>query len=438
MKDVGIRIIGSGCAGMGAAWQLSQEGIQPVIYESHPYPGGHTATWTFDDGFVFDEGPHISFTKIDRIKNLFAESVQQDFQAFSANVNNYWQGHWIKHPAQVNLAGLPPDVVVNCIRDFVDAQNLPHDKIQHYQDWLYASFGKTFADTFPAQYTRKYHTTDAKNLTTDWLGPRLYRPDLNEVLYGALTKSTPNVHYIPDFRYPSHGGFVSYLKKFQEISEIHLNHKVVGIDTKARTLTFGNGKTAEYKSLVSSVPLPVLVPLIKDAPKDVLEAASLLSCTKTVLVNIGIDREEVTDQHWTYFYDDEYPFARLSFPYKYSPHTVPPGKSSIQAEIYFSDKWKPMTGGPDSWIEPTIEGLLKCGLVRDRSEIIHTSTLFAPWGNVIFDYDRPRCLKLVHDFLDSVGIAYCGRYGDWAYIWTDESFVSGEQGALKALSMLTR
>ena len=72
---------------------------------------------------------------------------------------------------------------------------------------------------------------------------------------------------------------------------------------------------------------------------------------------------------------------------------------------------------------------MKIGYIQDREEIIHTSTLYAPWGNVIFDHDRPKCLKVVHDFLKDVGVAYCGRYGDWAYIWTDESFISGERAA---------
>ena len=34
------------------------------------------------------------------------------------------------------------------------------------------------------QYTRKYHLTTADNMSTDWLGPRIYRPSLEEVLRG--------------------------------------------------------------------------------------------------------------------------------------------------------------------------------------------------------------------------------------------------------------
>ena len=429
MRDNGIRIIGAGCAGLGAAWHLNRNDVQPVIYEAGSHAGGHTSSHSYPDGFTFDEGPHISFTKNDRFRKLLAESVGGEFQEFVSKVNNYWQGHWIKHPAQVNLHGLPADLTVACIRDFIHAQNNNYGEINNYQDWLYATFGPTFADTFPGQYTRKYHTTEASNLTTDWLGPRLYQPNIEEVLKGALTSETEDVHYIPDFRYPTRGGFSSYLSMFEKVADIQLNHRVTTIDMAEKILTFETGKQTSFIHLISSVPLPSLIPMIKGVPDDVRDAAALLSCSQVVCVNIGISRPDISDQSWTYFYDDEFPFSRLSFPGNFSPHTVPDGCSSVQAEIYFSDKWKPRTGALEDWIQPTIDGLMKCGLVQDTREIIHKSVLYAPWANVIFDQDRPRCLKLVHDYLDEIGLARCGRFGDWAYIWTDESFASGERAA---------
>ena len=36
------------------------------------------------------------------------------------------------------------------------------------------------------EYTIKYHTTTAANMSTDWIGPRLYQAKLEEVLRGAL------------------------------------------------------------------------------------------------------------------------------------------------------------------------------------------------------------------------------------------------------------
>src|ERR1700690_4300113 len=65
-----IVVVGSGMAGFGAAHRLQAEGIRPVLYERSPYYGGHTASFRDNSGFLFDLGPHISFTKNPRIQEL--------------------------------------------------------------------------------------------------------------------------------------------------------------------------------------------------------------------------------------------------------------------------------------------------------------------------------------------------------------------------------
>jgi len=124
---------------------------------------------------------------------------------------------------QVNLYGLPTDLVVRCLEDFVTETTAPDREIRHYEDWLIASYGRTFAETFPMHYTRKIHTTDARNLTADWMGPRMYRPSLEEVLRGALSPKTADVHYIDRFRYPNRGGFYSYMKPIHDASGFAMN-----------------------------------------------------------------------------------------------------------------------------------------------------------------------------------------------------------------------
>jgi hypothetical protein len=54
-------------------------------------------------------------------------------------------------------------------------------------------------------------------------------------------------------------------------------------------------------------------------------------------------------------------------------------------------------------------------------------------ANVIFDLERTEALRVVHAYLDEVGVQYCGRYGDWDHAWTDEAFESGERAARAAL-----
>jgi len=115
-----IAILGSGMAGFGAAHQLHTEGIRPLIFEKNAYYGGHTASFQFGNGFLFDVGPHISFTKDKRIQGLFAESVDHQYESVQIYLNNYWKGYWPQHPVQLHLNGLPEDIIVNVINDFVE------------------------------------------------------------------------------------------------------------------------------------------------------------------------------------------------------------------------------------------------------------------------------------------------------------------------------
>jgi protoporphyrinogen oxidase len=430
-----IIVLGTGMGGLGAVYRLHGAGITPRVYDKNAYYGGHTASFRYENNFVFDIGPHISFTKDPRIQDLFADSVDQQYESVQINLNNYWRGYWPLHPVQLHLHGLPEDVIVKVIADFVEERQKPERPVKTYADWLLSSFGRTFAELFPMQYTRKYHLTSAENMSTDWLGPRIYRPSLEEVLRGSISPSSPNVHYITHFRYPTYGGFASYLKKFVPLGHIKLNHEVISIDPRARQLSFSNGFVSHYDALVSSLPLPDLVRMIKGTPHDVLDASRRLACSTCVLVNIGVDREDLSNAHMTYFYDEDICFTRLSFPHMLSAKNVPAGAGSIQAEVYFSEKYKPFTGSPEDCIEDVIKGLRRCGILRDDDSIMCRKAMLVPYANVIFDLDRAAALRTVHGYLDDIGIAYCGRYGDWGYMWTDESFKSGELAAEKALSM---
>jgi protoporphyrinogen oxidase len=174
--------------------------------------------------------------------------------------------------------------------------------------------------------------------------------------------------------------------------------------------------------------------MMKGAPPEVVEASCRLACSTCVLVNIGVNREDLSRAHMTYFYDEDICFSRLGFPHMLSTRNAPPGTGSIQAEVYFSDKYKPFSGSADDWIDPVIRDLRKCGVLREEDQVLSRKAMFLRYANIIFDLERADALKTVHGYLNDIGVAYCGRYGDWGYMWTDESFKSGEQAAERALS----
>jgi protoporphyrinogen oxidase len=428
-----IVVLGSGMAALGAAYRLQQEQRTFVQFDKGPQAGGHTKTYHYPAGWIFDDGPHVSFTDDPRIQDILAAQIDRQYHTVPTGVNNYWQGYWIKHPAQNNLHGLPTDLVVRCIADFIEASRDSDRTISNYEEWLRAAYGDTFAETFPMAYTRKVHTTDAANMTFEWMGPRMYRPTLEEVLRGAYETETPQVHYIDKYRYPLEGGFYAYMKRIHAASDLRLDHEVVCISPKERRIDFANGTSADYGHIVSSIPLTDLIPMIAGAPVEVVEAAATLAATGVVLVDLGIDRVEESNMSWTYFYDEDITVTRLSYPHQYAPGNVPDGHSAFQCEIYFSDKYKPLTVSPESLIDVAIADLRQAGVIWPDDNIVLRGVHVAHHAGIIFDHDRIKALPIVHGYLDELGIRYCGRYGDWGYLWTDHAFISGENAAQRAL-----
>jgi protoporphyrinogen oxidase len=430
-----IAVIGTGISALGAANRLKSEKVDVVLYDKNSFHAGHTVSLKYKEGFFFDIGPHVSFTSDERIQKMLAEAVDGEYDTHDYKFNNYWKGAWLGHPAQTNLYGLPADVIVKVISDFVEQSNKQVD-IKNYEDWLLVAYGKTFAEQFPGQYTFKYHTTEARNLTTDWMGPRMYRPKLEEMLYGALSSETPNVHYIQKFRYPKVGGFENYLTKWARSHTLKLNHDVTRIDPKARTLTFRNGTSTNYDALISSVPLPEVVKLIAGIPQDVVAAAAKLACSACVLVNIGVARDDFANTHIDYFYDLDLVFPRVSYPHMMAKSNCPAGAGSIQVEVYFSPKYRPFTGKPEDYIEPVIRDLIRCGVIDENEKLLMKDAVYIPYANIIFDHDRADALRVVQAYLNEIGIQSCGRYGEWGYYWTDDSIKSGERAAERALTRL--
>jgi len=65
--------------------------------------------------------------------------------------------------------------------------------------------------------------------------------------------------------------------------------------------------------------------------------------------------------------------------------------------------------------------------------IVVASEQRIPYANVLFDLDRSRHLAVVQAWLARMGVACCGRYGEWEYYWTDDSILSGWRAAERVM-----
>ena len=438
-------VLGSGIAGISAGCHLKTQGEQVVIFERDNDWGGLCGNFTID-GFRFDKFVHFSFAPDEYTKNIFENSSPT--YAHPSISYNYYNGCWLKHPAQNNLAPLPTDEKVEIIKGFVDRKHTDVEDIQNYEEWLRVQYGDYFAEHFPLKYTRKYWGVEAKELETKWVGNRMHSPDLEEVLRGAFEVQDKNFYYTNYMKYPKKGGFRSILNNCREGLDIRFNKEVCAIDTANKIVKFKDGTTAEYTRLISSLPLPEIVKMLDDVPEEVKTAAENLMHTSGYMVSLGFNKPDIAKHLWFYIYDEDILASRVYSPNLKSPDNVPEGCSSLQAEIFFANsgelqkKCPPLAGGPKSMIsrrglsnpatqpdtilDNTIENLTSMGIFKEE-DLIVKDIRFEKYANIIFDKDIYKNRAAVLEYLKAKGIESIGRFGKWEYMWTHQAFEDGRK-----------
>jgi protoporphyrinogen oxidase len=427
-------IIGSGFAGLAASDLLRRSGVDAMVYEARDHWGGHTHSIT-EDGFTFDEGPHVSFTKDEAVQVVFAKGAG-GYEEISARITNYFHGQWLPHPVQCHLYGLPAELVTACLVDFIAAQQEP-PTINTYRDWCHASFGKTLAETFPLVYTRKYWTVDASDMGVDWVGQRMYPPKLDEVIRGALEPANEgDFHYLTHARYPTEGGYQSFMGALYRDDMVELSKPVVRVDPAGRALTFADGTRVDYQQLISTMPLPELIAAIDPevVPDEVKNAADLLLCSSLVLVDVAVKRADLSNHEWFYVYDDDISISRGHFPHMLSPNNAPVGKGSIQLEVYHS-RHRPLPCPPDELPDRVVDELVRMGVLT-KDDVLWTRFREVKYANVVFDSKRADALATILPWIQGQGIFLAGRYGEWGYHWTDDATRSGWTAAQAVLDAL--
>lgn len=419
MRKVENLILGAGIAGLGAAYRLHELGRDTLVVEKDLDYGGLCGSFEIQ-GFRFDRFVHLTFAKDEQVNKIFYSSCG-DLIKHTPNPHNIYHRQWIKHPAQNNLFPLSRDEKEVIIRDFrerpvVDESYSPHD----YEEWLRLQFGNYFAEHFPMVYTKKYWMKEAKELRTEWVGKRIYQPSLEEVIIGSQTADTPVTYYAKEMRYPQKGGYKALLKSMADVANIEYGMCVNEIFPEEKKVRFANGREIEYEQLYSSIPLPIVVSSIANVPEEVRDAAAQLECTSGYHISVALKTKNIPPYLWWYIYDEDILAARVYSPSLKSPDNAPEGCSSLQMEVYC----KQHEYTEQELIDRTVGKLVEMGIIK-QEDILFTHVGFEKYANVIFTEPIYRARKIVRDWLTEQGIVTFGRFGEWDYLWSDQSLLSG-------------
>jgi len=415
-----IAILGAGISGISAGYHLKKAGKESVIFEKDDQWGGLCGNFTVD-GFRFDKAIHLSFTDNEYVKGLFADA--SDYITHKPESYNYYKGCWIKHPVQNNLYPLSSELKISIIKDFIN-NKYDGQEPENYEEWLRFQYGDFFAENFPIPYTRKYWVLEAIDLSVSWVGKRMHKPNIEEVLYGAFNSETQNHYYAKEMRYPVKHGYKYFLHRMASECNIRLNKKAIKIDTDNKEIYFDDGEIFKYTELISSIPLPEYTKLIDNIPADVASAAENLKCTQVGLVSIGLKRKDIPKHLWFYVYDEDFEPARCNSPSYKSPDNAPEGMSSLQFEIYYLENYREKKNTDQEIIDDIVNRAVEMGIFKSE-DVAAADFRILEYGNVVFYKKMEEDREKVLSFLKRRNIHPVGRFGKWEYLWSDQSLLSG-------------
>lgn len=418
-------VIGGGLAGLTSALHLPPEDV--LVLEKNHQVGGVCRS-VYIDGFTFDYTGHLLHFKhpenYDWVKNLLGEGVLKQYhrRAFI-----YVYDRWVAYPFQINLFGLPPEVIYECLHGFIrlimeEPERHPTDS---FKDWVLKTFGDGIARHFMFPYNQKFWCRDLDELTTDWVSWAIPRPELEDILKGALGIVDREYGYNPVFYYPSRGGIqVLPQAMARRIRNLETRCPVHRIHWQDKYVETPKGKIS-YNRLIATQPLPDIVDQLEPPVEDILEKAQHLRYLTVVNFNLGIRGEAPIDAHWIYFPEERFVFYRVGFASRFSPNMAPPGTYSLYVEISVDESRNRLN--LEDLRSRVIEGLKACGLLNHEEDILVEHPLVIRPAYVVFDRDRQVVLPEIRDFLVAHDIYPVGRYAEWDYYSMDDTMYSARQ-----------
>jgi len=432
-----IVIAGAGLAGLSTAYHLRKirSPDRFLVLERSSVPGGlcHTEK---SCGFLFDYTGHLLHLRKPGSFALLQKIATAKLVRHRRKASIYTLGTVIPYPFQVNLYGLPPGVVRQCVNGFIDVYNR-RQRRDNFANWAEDTFGSGITRYFMKPYNTKMWRVPLEELSCEWVGRYVPQPGIDEVIAGALGVTKTGIGYNAQFYYPEVRGIQSLVDGLVNyVGELKTGVEVLSVNNKKKVVRLRDAAgihRIKYDVLVSTIPLVELVKRIEDVPESIRQAARRLRWNSVVNVNFGFRGSPPGDWHWLYVPEKKYRFYRVGFPGALSSNMVPHGTYSVSAEV--SQSPGQMSCQRLHELEDSVlRELYECGFAKRGAKPIVKKTLVLDYGYVVYDHQWKRSRRIILDWLKHTGIISIGRYGRWEYSTMEDAIGQGREAAISAAS----
>ena len=186
-------------------------------------------------------------------------------------------------------------------------------------------------------------------------------------------------------------------------------------------------KVAAKKSIISTIPLHDCYDYVDRDEKEVKESLDSLKYMDIIFVYLLLNKEQVSNDHWLYFPDEDIIFNRSVEFKSWSRKMTPEGKTALCLDITCFEGDDTWNKSNQSLLKECIESSVKVGLIEE-SEVFDSLVIRVEDAYPFYDLDyKSKLLKIVN--------FHClGRTGIFRYNNSDGSIEMGIQLAKKLIA----
>mgnify|MGYP001371209777 FL=1 len=306
-----IAIIGSGITGLSAAYRLTRNGHEVVVYEASSFNGGQASTLEIS-GNDLEKAYHHLFVSDSHILTLYKElNISDELEWFKSSVATYTENNIWPTTTILDILKLRPlsmkqrfsllliSLRLKLIRDWKKLENITA------YDWLKnkvekKTFEIIFEPLLRGKFGRYY-----KTISLPWFWSKLQ------------TRVASRNHKFQEILCYPKNSFKSLIETLVETIEsnngsIKLNHIVTKINiknNKVESINVKNSteeKTNKFDSVISTVPYHILNKIVK-LPDQILINSKKVDYMAAVVMII-VSKYKLSNYYWLSIAEKDFPF----------------------------------------------------------------------------------------------------------------------------------
>jgi len=416
MEKIENLIIGAGPAGIAAALRL---GRRAKIIEKNNFAGGQSASIQIGEA-VFDIGGHSFHTPHPFVRDLVYNSLEMYEQVRQAYCYSY--DTLIPYPFQKHFRAIGnANVVAECAAGL---ENMPqHNNVGNFQEFILSRFGTGIAKHFMTPYNEKLWARDLTKLDAQWVGERVAAPEgIKEKFDQEGGKRRP-LQSDTVVSYPAQGGFGEIYKALaNQVHDLELGVQVTHIDLKNKKVYAADNLVYVYNNLISTLPLNELMQLIDPVSDSISKEVATLEYMSLKCILVAINHPVDTPIQRIYSADEDNPAHKTAINHNSSDWLRNRRHHGIMGEVSYSQYKHMAQSDIEKWF---LDALQKMSIIKGHVDVLATKTIDVKYAYPVPTHNRMEIVAKARAFLREHDVYTLGRFGEWAYINSDEALARG-------------